>query len=195
MAENEAKEGEEGAKPAGGGIKALLVPILSSAVTAAIVGVVFMMMAPKPAPAPEEGEAQGEHGTTEGGHGGGGGGHGETESTVVHDEAPAGSQGKPTGIYQKFDSLIVTIFDHEQVHYLKAGITLELAREEIKEEITAKDPQIRDSIIFILGDFTMRELLDNQGKTIVKESMIKTLNKILGPGKIVNVYFAEYTVQ
>lgn len=192
MAENEAKEGEAGdAKAAGGGIKALLLPIISSAITAAIVGVVFMMMAPKPQPVVEGEGGEGGHGAAQkqDGHGGESG-----QVTTEHEESTTG-QGKPTGIYHKYDPLIITIFDHEQVHYLKAGITLELIREEVKEEIAAKDPQIRDSIIFILGDFTMRELLDNQGKTIVKESMIKTLNKILGTGKIVNVYFNEYTVQ
>lgn len=194
MAENEEKETkegeEEGAEKKGGGLKAMLIPVIASAVTSAIVGAVMIfVLAPKPS---AEGEAEveegsAEHGSAEGGktEGGEKSGHGgEKSETPEH-----------AGVYLQYDPFIVTIFDHEKVHYLKATVALELSNEGVKGEIQAKDAQIRDSLIFVLGDFTLRELLDNQAKLLVKDVLIKTLNKIVGKDKILNVYFTEFTIQ
>jgi flagellar FliL protein len=184
---DEQTEGEGGEVKAGGGLKALLVPIISSAVTAGIVGaVVVTVMAPK-APTAEEAAASGGHGEkAEGGHG---------ESSSGSSEPSDQDSKKQSGIYMNYDPFIVSIFDREKVHYLKIVLSLELMSEAVKEEITAKNPQVRDNLIFVLSDFTLRELLDNQAKTMLKEVLIKTLNKILGPGKILNIYFTEFTIQ
>jgi flagellar FliL protein len=192
MAENEDKEtkegegGEEGEKKPSA-IKALLVPVLASAVTSAIVGVILILvLSPKPRPAEDAGDDTAEHASTEAG--GEKGGEGKTAGGEKKDAVTQ------AGVYLQYDPFIVTIFDHEKVHYLKATVSLELKSESVKGEIQAKDAQIRDSLIFVLGDFTLRELLDNQAKLLVKDVLIKTLNKIVGKDKILNVYFTEFTI-
>lgn len=170
-------EGAEDEKK--GGIKALLVPILTSAVTAAIVGAVFtFVLAPKHKEEPKS----------------------ELEQVADHKQEKAQlieptASGQQTGVYHNYDPFIVSVFDREKVHYLKVVLSLELSEEGIKEEIAAKNPQIRDAMIFVLSDFTLRELLDNQAKNLLKEILIKTLNKILGKGKVINIYFTEFTIQ
>ena len=102
---------------------------------------------------------------------------------------------KHTGEYHPFDPLVISIFDREKVHYLRIRITLELKDKLVLEEITKKSPQIKDSLIFVLSDYTVRELLDNQAKHLVKQTLLKTLGKLLGKGKIVDIYFTEFVVQ
>jgi flagellar FliL protein len=188
MAEEEKASSEEGANK-GGGLKALLIPILASAVTAAIVGFVMVfLLAPKPQ-APAEGEEAAEHGGAHGEHG---------EKKAGKEEADDGkepAEKKHTGQYHQYESFVVSIFDREKVHYLRIKVALEVSNPEIIPELEAKDPQIKDSMIFVLGDFTVRELLDNQAKLLVKEVLLKTLNKILGKGKVVDIYFTEFVVQ
>ena len=184
MAEENAEGQEEGAaKPAGGGAKALVLPIVSSAVTAAIVGSIFtFVLAPKPQVSHDEIDKASEHG-------------GGSEKNQEHGAQSSDGEVQATGVFHNYDPFIVSIFDREKVHYLKVVLSLELANEGVKEEITAKNPQIRDALIFVLSDFTLRELLDNQAKNLLKEVMVKTLNKILGKGKVINVFFTEFTLQ
>lgn len=195
MAEKEeeveaAAEEEEVKKPSK--LKALLIPVLTSALTAALVGVALIFfMAPHPEPVSEEAGAE-----TEAGAGHGAGSEGEHKSggeqTTQHQEILTGGH---SGIYHNYDPFIVSIFDREKVHYLKVVLSLELASEGVKEEINLRNPQVRDAMIFVLSDFTLRELLDNQSKNLLKEILIKTLNKILGEDKVLQIYFTEFTIQ
>lgn len=169
----------------GGGLKALLIPIISSAVTAAIVGAVLIfVLAPQPQQnVPQTNVKQANVSVDE-----------NSETDISSGRVT--STRKQTGIYHVYDSaFVVSIFDREKVHYLRVKVTLELKSNDIRAEIEAKDPQIRDSIIFVMSDFTLRELLDNQAKLLVKEVLLKTLDKIVGKNKVVNVYFTEFTVQ
>lgn len=185
MADEENQEEGKEEKDSGGGLKALLIPVVASALTAAIVGfVVVFLFAPEPPPAPvvpppgQEAAAQG-----------------DSSEPITTSSAGMETKKKHTGHYHEYDSFVVSIFDREKVHYLRLKVSLELANPAVSEELVAKDPQIRDSMLFVLGDFTVRELLDNQAKLLVKEVLIKTLNKILGRGKVVDVYFTEFVVQ
>ncbi|MCP5464774.1 MAG: flagellar basal body-associated FliL family protein [Deltaproteobacteria bacterium] len=176
--ENEEVEGEEEGE-SGGGLKAILLPVIVSAITAAIVGAVFVFVL---APQPDSGGDALEQGIEQAASG----------PSLDSQQVEAGKQ---TGIFHNYDPFIVSIFDREKVHYLKVVLSLELANEQVKEEILAKNPKIRDAMIFVLSDFTLRELLDNQAKALLKEVMVKTLNKILGKNKVINVYFSEFTIQ
>lgn len=204
MADEEKKdaEGGEEKKKAGGGLMGILIPVLSSAVTAAIVGAVMIfVLAPKPEAAPPAEE--GGHGAAaeSGGHGGGGG-HAPAQPEAAAAEAEFSEEEfdpyakkQHTGKFFQYDPLTISIFDREKVHYLRLKVVFEISDDGVKEELNVKDPQIKDSLIFVLGDFTVRELLDNQAKLLVKEVLLKTLNRLLGKGKVVDIYFTEFVVQ
>jgi len=185
MAEENEAATEEGAEEAEVkkkklDIKALLIPIISSMVTAGIVGaVVAIFLAPKPQMLPQEAEQNTE----------------QTDSLLANEQLKEADTSGQTGIFHNYDPFVVSIFDREKVHYLKVMLSLELSNEKVKDDINAKNPQIRDAMIFVLSDFTLRELLDNQAKNLLKEVMVKTLNGILGKGKVINIYFTEFTLQ
>ena len=204
MAEEEKKDGDEAkAEKKSGGMMGMLLPAIISAVTSAVVGVVIVfVLAPKPEAAPADAAGE-EHGAAKAEHGEGGGEHGaeaapsegEGASGAVEEEFDPYAKKQHTGKYFQYDPLTISIFDREKVHYLRLKVVFELSGDEVKDELGAKDPQIKDSLIFVLGDFTVLELLDNQAKLLVKEVLLKTLNRLLGKGKVVDIYFTEFVVQ
>ncbi|MDY0191451.1 MAG: flagellar basal body-associated FliL family protein [Desulfuromonas sp.] len=104
---------------------------------------------------------------------------------------------KPEGIGPMVDinDFIMNIFDKNETRYLKASITLELENEETVVEVNERMPQIRDSILLLIGSKTFAELNDLQGKLQLRAEIIVRLNKLLQKGKIKGIYFTEFVVQ
>lgn len=186
MVEEAIREDDE--EEGSGGWKAALLPVVTSLLTAAIVGGgMWYYFQTKLASQRADAKAASEKQIPE----------------LPVPAVPAGladasgdaAAAKHTGIYHQYDPFVVSIFDREKVHYLRIKVALELSHAGMEEEITSKDPQIKDAMIFVLGDFTVRELLDNQAKLLVKDVLLKTLNKILGESRVVDVYFTEFVVQ
>ncbi len=90
---------------------------------------------------------------------------------------------------------IINILDKNETRYLKASVTLELENEETVAEVNQRMPQIRDSIILLVGNKTFAELNDLQGKLQLRAEIIARLNKILTKGKVKGIYFTEFVVQ
>lgn len=189
MAEEAIEEEETGSE--GGGWRAILFPVLTSALTATAVGVaMWFFLFPKLLQRQQQEQTQAQAAETpavEAQH--------ASDDAGATDMDRAHARVKHTGVYHQYDSFVVSIFDREKVHYLRIKVALELSNQSVSDEITIKDPQIKDAMIFVLGDFTVRELLDNQAKLLVKDVLLKTLGKILGPGKVIDVYFTEFVVQ
>jgi flagellar FliL protein len=72
---------------------------------------------------------------------------------------------------------------------------LELANPEMEVEITKRLPQVRDSILMILPTKRFEDISTVQGKTALRDEVIKTLNGFLVQGNITNIYFKEFVVQ
>jgi flagellar FliL protein len=91
--------------------------------------------------------------------------------------------------------IILNILDKNETRYLKTSITLELQDEETVAEVNQRMPQIRDSILLLIGNKTFAELSDLQGKLQLRAEIIVRLNKLLKVGKIKGIYFTEFVVQ
>ncbi|OEU71694.1 MAG: flagellar basal body protein FliL [Desulfuromonadales bacterium C00003068] len=90
---------------------------------------------------------------------------------------------------------IINILDKNETRYLKAAITLELENEETVIEVNERMPQIRDSVLLLVGNKTFAELNDLQGKLQLRAEIIVRLNKLLKKGKVKGIYFTEFVVQ
>lgn len=104
---------------------------------------------------------------------------------------------KPEGVGPMVDvkDFIMNILDKNETRYLKASITLELDSEETVAEVNQRMPQIRDSILLLIGSKTFSELNDLQGKLQLRAEILVRLNKLLKKGKIKAIYFTEFVVQ
>lgn len=90
---------------------------------------------------------------------------------------------------------IVNIISGDATHYVKASLTIELTNEPAKEEINQRMPQIRDSILLLVGNKTYEELQDLQGKKQLKAELTSKINSILQTGKVKAIYFTDFVVQ
>lgn len=93
------------------------------------------------------------------------------------------------------EEFIVNIISAENSHYVKASLTLELTNEPAKEEVNKRMPQVRDSILLLVGNKTYEELQDLQGKKQLKAELMSKLNAILQTGNVKSIYFTDFVVQ
>lgn len=93
------------------------------------------------------------------------------------------------------DEFIVNIISAENNHYVKASFTLELTNEVVLEEVNRRMPQIRDSILLLVGNKTYDELLDLQGKKQLKAELSSKINSFLITGRVKSIYFTQFVVQ
>ena len=70
-----------------------------------------------------------------------------------------------------------------------------MENEETVVEVNERMPQIRDSILLLIGNKTFAELNDLQGKLQLRAEIIVRLNKLLKKGKVKGIYFTEFVVQ
>lgn len=90
---------------------------------------------------------------------------------------------------------IVNIISEEDNHYVKAALTLELDNEAVAEEVNKRMPQIRDSILLLVGNKTYEELQDLQGKRQLKAELTSKINAVLQAGSVRSIYFTDFVVQ
>lgn len=108
---------------------------------------------------------------------------------------PEISQSTEIGPMLNITEFIVNIISEDNNHYVKGAITLELSSEEVKEEATARMPQIRDAVLLLVGNKTYEELQDLQGKKQLKAELSSKINGFLQAGKVRAIYFTDFVVQ
>jgi flagellar FliL protein len=106
----------------------------------------------------------------------------------IHQQADIGPQ-------VNIEEFIVNIISGDSPHYVKASLTVELTNEEVKGEVEKRMPQMRDSILLLIGNKTFEELQDLQGKKQLKAELTSKINSFLKTGKVKAVYFTNFVVQ
>jgi flagellar FliL protein len=109
-----------------------------------------------------------------------------------------GSEAKKSdylGPIVKLKDFVVNIEGTQGTRYLKAGITLEADSEKTKKAIEARKPQIRDIILFHLGNKRFNEVRDLQGKKQLRAELVRKINSAVNAGKIRTLFFTGFVVQ
>ncbi len=119
----------------------------------------------------------------------------ETKDPGLEVPVPELNQNSTIGPMVDISEFIVNIISGEANHYVKAALTIELSNEEVKEEVNKRMPQIRDSILLLVGNKTYEELQDLQGKKQLKAELTSKINGILQSGKVKAIYFTDFVVQ
>ncbi|MBW1697453.1 MAG: flagellar basal body-associated FliL family protein [Deltaproteobacteria bacterium] len=107
-------------------------------------------------------------------------------------EAPEESE---VGMMFQMDPFVVNLSDPGGKRYLKAKIELEFTYEPVRKELTARLPQLRDSILLHLSSKTMEEIQSVDGKIELRNALIKRINQVLKTGKIKNLFFTQFVIQ
>jgi flagellar FliL protein len=113
------------------------------------------------------------------GQSGGGGQAGEVKPAVLYSMQP----------------FIVNLVDPSGKRYLKATLSLELDRAEVKSEIETKTVKIRDAVLVLLSSKSFGDISTPEGKRRLREEIVTRINTFLTTGRVTGVYFTEFVVQ
>ncbi len=99
------------------------------------------------------------------------------------------------GSMYKMEPFLVNLADPGQLRYLKITLHVESNQEKISEEYEKRVPQIRDAILIILSGKCYKDIMNSEGKTVLREEIKGKLNQLLTSFKVQNIYFTEFVVQ
>ncbi len=99
------------------------------------------------------------------------------------------------GVMYELDPFVVNLADPKARHFVKTTITLELINESAKEETEKLMPRIRNDIILLLSSQTIEDILTMDGKIRLRDQIMARISRIIGEGRLLNVYFSRFVVQ
>ena len=99
------------------------------------------------------------------------------------------------GPIKPLDTFIVNLIGEKGERYLKITMNVEMDGSKALEEVTKREPQIRDAIIILLSSKTFEDVMQVEGKEKLKKEIITRVNSFVGTGKAKQVYFTEFVVQ
>lgn len=170
MAKKKKKEVENGTEKKGGGSKIILIIVGVIILFVVVAGAVFIgyMAATKHL--------------------------GIAANTITESTEEKGK--KVTETTYKLDEFLVNLKDENKSKYLKISVSLgaDEKNTDLKTEITAYTPQMRDRVVQILRsklstDFT------NDGIQSLKSEIMSSVNEVLTKGQIIDVYITDIQIQ
>lgn len=99
------------------------------------------------------------------------------------------------GSTYQLDQFIVNLLTQSGRRYFKTTISLEMTNPDLQNEIVAKLPAVRDTIIDVLSSKSLEEVSTTRGIEKIKEEIVQRLNEFLVDGKIRNVFFIDRATQ
>ncbi len=78
--------------------------------------------------------------------------------------------------------------------YVRLDAVLRLSQDTKLEEIEARKPQIRDTIISILNTKRPDDLLKKEGKSYLKEEIKASINSFLVDGRVEDVFYTSFQI-
>jgi flagellar basal body-associated protein FliL len=91
------------------------------------------------------------------------------------------------------ETFVLNLADPGQRSYLRVGIDLGLTHELTKEG--APVGQLRDTILGVLGEAKVDELVTARGKARLKEDLLRALQQRVPGLGVEEVYFTEFLIQ
>lgn len=92
------------------------------------------------------------------------------------------------------ETFVLNLGDPEQRSYLRVGIDLGLSRE-IPRGQNAPIGEVRDTILGVLGQSRIDDLLTAKGKLKLKEDLLQALQSRIPKLGVEEVYFTEFLIQ
>ena len=79
--------------------------------------------------------------------------------------------------------------------FIRINIEVEVANQNVIEEMTKLNARIRDSIILLLSSKTYADVAGAENKMILKSDITDRPNNILGTGKVYQVFITNMVIQ
>ncbi len=172
--EKNKKDKKEEKKSKGGGINKILLMIIGLLLGVIIAGAAaffFMFSAPSDEEIAKEIE----------------------KDAMPQEVVKAGSE--EIGVIVELKPFIVNLEDPKARHFLKATISLEVKDDSAKSDVEKYLPKIRNDILLLLSSKTLEDVITIEGKVRLKDEIMSRISRIIGAGKLKNVYFSQFVVQ
>lgn len=118
----------------------------------------------------------------------------------LHLHAMQGTQKRPaaraSNLYY-LEPLILNGMDSEEdaTSFVRLTLTLELARPEIADQVTAHLAAVQNAVIVAAASRESRALRTAQGKALLRDELTDRINALLPNGGVTAVYFADFFIQ
>lgn len=121
----------------------------------------------------------------------------ESQQTVEETPEQAELAVKETQVKPIFPlaSFIVNLAGENGKRYLKIKMDLEIAKEELNDEIRRRIPQIRDGVMMILTSKRYEDIKDTEGKIALRADIQNHVNSFFKEPYVSNVYFTDFVIQ
>ena len=93
------------------------------------------------------------------------------------------------------ESFVLNAADTEQRAYLRVGIDLGLNQDAKRVAEAAPVAQVRDTILGVLGEAKVEDLMTSAGKRKLKEDILRALRERVPQVGVEEVYFTEFLIQ
>ena len=99
------------------------------------------------------------------------------------------------GVVVELKPFIVNLEDPKARHFLKATIALEVKDDDAKAAVEKYKIKIRNDILLLLSSKTLEDVITIEGKVRLKDEIMSRISRIIGAGRLKNVYFTQFVVQ
>jgi flagellar protein FliL len=93
------------------------------------------------------------------------------------------------------ETFVLNLSDNDQRSYLRVGIALGLNHEAKRGEDPVPVAEVRDTILGVLSEAKVDDLLTAQGKIRLKENLLHALQQRMPEAGVEEVYFTEFLIQ
>jgi len=93
------------------------------------------------------------------------------------------------------ETFVLNLADANQRAYLRVGIDLGLNQEAKRAEETVPVAEVRDTILSVLGDARVDNLMTSAGKAKLKQDLLRALRERVPELGVEEVYFTEFLIQ
>lgn len=112
----------------------------------------------------------------------------------AHASEEGGERGAATGP-NLLENLVVNPADSRGTRFLLVTIGLQMATPAADADVKARDAQVRDRVLQVLGAKTIDELVDIRGRDQIRHQIAVALDSLFGSGKVRAVFFPQFVVQ
>lgn len=108
---------------------------------------------------------------------------------------PEAKEKEPVGEFYMIQDLIINPAATGGRRHLLVSLGLEYHDPKLGEELTKRDPQIRDNLITLLAGQEVSVLTDIHYRENIRTSLLKAVNYHLQQGEVDRLYFVKYVFQ
>lgn len=110
---------------------------------------------------------------------------------------PAGGavEARERGAIHVMEGLVVNPADSQGLRFLVATVAFEVDSPATAEELAARDAEVRDAVLGVLGSKTVAQLADVGGREALKEELRAVAAGMVEKGEVRRVYLPQFVIQ